>query len=424
LNHRLVFLTALLLSACGADPVPEHDGTSWVATWTASPTDTASLPLLPGNVVRQFLTPHAGGKRVRLRLSNRLGNQAIALGAVTLGLRAQGAALLDGSVRALSFGGAAGITLVPGAEAVSDPVDFPVAPFHKIGVSLLVAAPVTTMPRHFQALEIPYLSVSGGVDAASDAGFAPLTPEQANSFFVASGLEVEAGVARETIVALGDSVTDGYVTLLPEPNVAGDPAVVGLDLRYPDFLQRRLLAAGRGDWSVVNAGISGNRVNADGFQPPFGPSLPHRLAADVLAVPGLRAVILLEGINDLGLQVQPDARALIDGLDASVRELQAHGIRVVLGTIMPALGFGAGPAGELVPVGILSGTPAVDDARRAVNDWIRGASSADAVVDFATCLADAANPSRIDPAYDSGDHLHPNPAGYQAMAQCVDLQSL
>lgn len=423
----------LLLAACGSSHDVDGEGLAsaggdWVTAWSTSPTDVGdSLPLAPGAVLRQFVSPHASGDVVRLRLSNRLGTQPVTLAQVTLGLQADGATLVDGSVAPLTFDGASQVTIPAGETVASDPVDFPVVPFHKIGVSFTPSEPLLLMQRHLRSFEVPWLATAGASPSdASGGSFVPIRIEQVYSWFLISGLEVRRGAAKHTVVALGDSITDGYVDILGAP-VAEDPSIVGQDVRYPDFLQRRLIAAGRSELSAANAGIAGNRVNADGLTPDLGPSLRHRLQPDVLDQPTLRTVILLEGINDLGLQVAPDADAIVDGLGAAVTTLQSHGVRVVLGTILPARGFYAGPIydpdGPISP-GFLSGTEAVDTARLAINQWIRTSSSADAVADFDACLRDPEHPSYLLPAYDSGDHVHPNADGYAAMAECVDLDAL
>lgn len=390
----------------------------------AAPSDTLTMALPANSRLRQFLVPHAGGTRVRVSLSNRLGTQALVLAQVRIGLAAddEGAALLPGSERTLQFDGAPMLTLEPGTSIRSDALEFPLQPFQRVAITLQLAAPVRELPRHYQALEQPYLALGDGENA-----FVPLALEQVESWYAISALDVQGGAASHTVVALGDSLTDGYTPALPCAGIAADPGSVGAQHRYPDFLAHRLANAGRTDLTVVNAGISGNRVNADGFSPQHGPSLPSRLQADVLDNPGVRTAILLEGINDLGLQAQPDAAALIAGLDRTVNSLQQAGVRVLLGTLTPARGFCTGPLavlGDAATPGVLSGSAAVDAARLQVNDWIRTHSSADGVIDFDACIRDAGNPAFVNPAYDSGDHLHLNAAGYAAMAQCVNLDML
>lgn len=409
-----------VLAACG-NGAPDAAGEAFVAAWAAAPSDTFNGLIPAGATLRQFISPHAGGTRLRLRLSNRLGTEPVRLSQVTVGLRDAGPTLQPDSLRVLTFNGETATEIAPGETVVSDPADLAIQPFDALGISFTAAAALQNLPRHYQSLEIPYLALTG------DAPFLALPLEQLSNWFLISSLEVQGGDARSTIVALGDSITDGYVPAALCAGVLGSPSVIGQDQRYPDFLQRRLLAAGRTGLSVVNAGIAGNRVNADGFSPQHGPALLARLQPDVFDLPSVRTVILLEGINDLGLQTAPNAEPLIAGLSAAVEQIKARGIRVVLGTITPGRGFCTGPLTVFDPLtpGILSGSAAVDAARQQVNAWIRsGASGADAVLDADACLRDPLNPAYLAAAYDSGDHLHPNASGYQALAECVDLDAL
>jgi lysophospholipase L1-like esterase len=421
-------VAALMLGGCDGGPSGGIDReTDWTAAWTAAPSDIATgLPLLPGQTLRQFIAPTASGTRVRLRLCNRLGTADVSLRAVSIGVRDQAAALDADSLRTLRFSGNDAVTIAAGVDVLSDPLDFEFDVGDKLGVSFSVDTLTMALPRHFQALEVPYLAVDDRVAAAGASGMLPLPLQDLQSWFLICGLEISGGPAQQTLALLGDSLTDGFVALGLCPPL-GDPAVVGQDLRYPDMLSRRLRAAGRDEFALANLGISGNRVLADGFSASHGPSLLSRIDADVLSLPNLRSVVLVAGINDLGLQTQPDAATLIAGLQQATAALQAAGVRVLLGTLTPARGFCSGPlaqpGGPYVP-GLLSGTAAVDTARQQVNDWIRNDSGADVVVDFDACLRDPQAPSFLAAEYDSGDHLHPNVAGYEAMTACIDLGTL
>ncbi|MCA9311213.1 MAG: hypothetical protein KDA21_08405, partial [Phycisphaerales bacterium] len=212
----------------------------------------------------------------------------------------------------------------------------------------------------------------------------------------------------------GDSITDGYVS---GGGLSSDPAVIGQNLRYPDLLARRVSAGER--FSVLNLGIGGNRLlrgPVPGF-PGQGPSLLSRLEADVLGQAGVEDVIVLIGTNDLGLPFpRVQAEEVIAGLEGVVDRLHEAGLNVLLGTQTPASGPSFLSFGH--------GSPEAIDARNAINTWVRTRSGADAVVDFHAALRDPANPDAMRPALDSGDHLHPSPAGYQAMADAVDLDAL
>jgi lysophospholipase L1-like esterase len=402
---------SLFLAACGGSGDGQRPSAvasdEWIPAWIASPTDADSINLLAGTMLRQTITAHTAGSRARLQLSNRLGTETMPIAQMTLG------------DQPLTFAGAQALDLAPGAVIYSDPIPLSIRAFDRLAVTLTLAADVATVSRHAKAYERLEIALPG-------APFVEMPIDRYGSWYAISALEVQGGAAQQAVVAFGDSITEGYVPAVPCANVVTEPSIYGADVRYPDFLQRRLLDAGRDDLVVVNAGISGNRVNADGFSADFGPAWPARIAHDVLAYPNVRTVILLGGINDLGLQVLgPDAQALIDGIDAVVRSLQDGDKHVVLGTITPGRGFCEGALANLqLPVGVLSGSPAVDEARQAVNAWIRTASSADAIVDFDQCLRDPARPSYLADPYDSGDHVHPSVAGYEAMAQCVNPDDL
>lgn len=430
----VLMLGSLLLIACNSETASgkiaapiSRQSSNWLPVWNASPTDVSpASPLLPGQVVRQFIAPHADGDRVRLKLSNELGTSPISLASVTLGLQDVGAALQEGSVQELTFGGKATVTIPAGASIVSDALAFPVRAFDKIAVSLAPASPILQMPHHYTAREVPYMALANATTTQiADTGFVPLSPDPLNSWLLISGLEVERKSSRQTVVALGDSITDGFIgNALP---LAGSREGVGLDARYPDFLARRMLAAGLTQFSVVNAGISGNSVGKDGILPMFGPSLLKRLQRDVLDLPNVRTVILLEGINDLGIAPVPDATGLIENLNTVVLALKAQGIRVLHGTLMPARGTRAAmlamPEGP-IELGAQHGTAEVEAARQQVNTWIRTSSPAQAVIDFDACLRDPEHPAYLRAEYDSGDHLHPSVAGYEAMANCISLSLL
>jgi lysophospholipase L1-like esterase len=229
-------------------------------------------------------------------------------------------------------------------------------------------------------------------------------------------VDVLAPASVGAMILFGDSITDGYVTA----GAAGgeDQSAIDANQRYPDFLARRLLAQPGGPrLSAVNAGISGNRLLADGTTALAGPSAPDRLRPDVIGVSGVADVIVLEGINDINGGVS--AQQVEDGLAGIVARLHAAHVRVLLGTIIPA-GTGLLNLGSLTYL-----DSPINMVRVAVNAWIRsGASGADGVVDFDAALRGAAQPNVLDPAYDSGDHVHPNSQGYRQMADAVDLSRL
>jgi lysophospholipase L1-like esterase len=381
---------------CGgssAAPAPACDAPAWVGAWSADPSDAANHGLAD-QTSRTILTPHLGGDTLRVRVSNRFGGAGVTFQAASVGLRrGSGAALAAGSRRPLTFAGAASVTVAAGDDAVSDPVALRVAPGDDLAVSLFAAGLTGPATEHSIGQQTSYVTPPGAGDhTGEDAGGAFSLPIPAR-FFV-SGVDVRAPSSVGDVVALGDSITDGF----------GGPA--DRNDRYPDFLARRL--AGRG-LSVVNAGISGNRVLSDARAQLGGPSALARLDRDVVGQPGVSDVVVLEGINDIAGQAPADR--VTGGLEQIVTRLHGAGLRVQLGTLTP---FGGSPAAA-----------AAEATRRAVNRWIRsGAGGADGVVDFDAAVRDPGSPDRLDPRYDSGDHLHPNGAGRRAMAGAVDPAGL
>lgn len=346
---------------------------------------------------RMILTPHLGGTQIRVRLSNRFGTVPVSFGAASVGLRrGPGADLVAGSRRPLTFGGAGTVAVQAGEDVVSDPVTLRIKPSSDLAVSVFASGATGPATEHAVGQQTSWFTPPGSGDhTGEDAGAAFTLPTKARYFV--SGVDVRVTAAVGAVVALGDSITDGF---------GGPPDG---DDRYPDLLARRLASppAAGGRLSVVNAGISGNHVLTDG---PLmaGPSALDRLERDVVDVPGVSDVIVLEGVNDLGLNTP--AGKVIDGLHQIVSRLHAAGLGVQLGTLLPFGGPAASPA---------------DAARQEVNRWIRGPSTgADGVIDFDAAVRDPADPQRMAAAFDSGDHLHPNAAGRRAMAAAVDLAAL
>jgi lysophospholipase L1-like esterase len=380
-------------SGGGGSPTAACGTPTWVGTWSADPSDAVDLGIVD-QTSRTMLTANLGGERVRVRLSNRFGAAPVTFAAASVALReGAGAGLVPGSRRALTFGGAATVTVATGADVVSDPVGLKVSPSSDLAVSLFARGATGPATEHAVGQQTSFFTPPGSGDHTGDDGGGAFTlPTQARYFV--SGVDVQKTEPVGAVVALGDSITDGF---------GGPPD--GRD-RYPDFLSRRLLAAGR-RLASVNAGIGGNHVLSDG--PAMdGPSALHRLAVDVIDEPGVSDVIVLEGVNDIA--AQQSAAAVIAGLGQIVSRLHAAGLGVQLGTLLPF----DGPAGS----------PA-EQEREQINKWIRGPSTgADGVIDFDAAVRDPTDLLRLAPAADSGDHLHPSAAGRRAMAQAVDLGAL
>jgi lysophospholipase L1-like esterase len=352
------------------------------------------------------VTPHAGGRVARVRLTNRYGTGPVTFDAMRLARRGGGAGVVAGTSRPVTFGGGRSITITRGADAVSDPVRVRVRPFQPLTVSLYARGDTGPATSHPLATE-PSTYVAAGDHTGDRAGDA-FGPAAAAWPFL-NGVDVLARGRTGAVVAFGDSITDGYQSARARPTGARDT-------RWPDVLARRLVRVGR-PLSVVNEGISGNRVRLDARPNSpaiFGPSGLSRLDGDVLAVPGVTDVVVLEGINDIGQTPPATAAQVVAGLQQIVARLQVAGLRVHLGTLTPA-------GGDAVPT---YGSGAADAVRRAVNRWIRRSRLPDTVVDFDAAVRDPSRPSRLRPVYDSGDHLHPNARGYRAMGDAVRLRAL
>ncbi|MFI9246687.1 SGNH/GDSL hydrolase family protein [Streptomyces sp. NPDC053086] len=363
-----------------AEPAPLH----WTGSWETAPSGTAAA--LPGAAVRNVVHLSVGGTAVRVRLSNRLGTGPLRLGAVTVALRrAAGPDAVSGTLRTATFHGAPEVTVPPGADVVTDPVPMPVP--SEADLLVTVYTPENSGPAtyHRDAQQTNYLARDGAGRAADEDGSA-YTVTTGRWYYV-TGVDVR-GIAAGSIVAFGDSLTDGNGST-PDTN-----------RRWPDRLAQRLLGQRIG---VLNAGISGNRLLREGT----GPSALARLDADALDRAGVRALVVFEGINDIkGIPEASDPAAYADAYRTLVTRAHARGIRVVGVTLTPYRGYPAW-------------TAAREAVRLRVNAFIRTGGVFDAVADADAAVRDPAVPDRILPAYDPGDHLHFNDAGMAAVADTV-----
>ena len=425
----LVWLLAVPGTAT-AVPLPSCTDQGWVGAWAAAPSDASrgtdtfdpfdfdmyDASLNPKSVTRNettraILTPTFGGSTTWVRLSNRFGTVPVTFAHTTIAQRASEAALVPGTTTPLTFGGRQSVTVAPGQDVVSDPVGFSFEAFQSLAVSVYVTGDVGKPTEHYIARQTSYLTPEDAGDHTEDLDGGAFTQRTTARPFV-SGIDVLAPLSTGAVVALGDSITDGYQELPSGPPES--PEGIDADGRWPDVLARRLRAASR-PLSVLNAGIAGNRVLQDGTigdnPDVYGPAAIRRLDADVLSQSGVTTVILLEGINDLLESPNATVEELLGGYRQLISSVHSRGLRVLQGTLTPA----GGSEGAL---------PDTEAKRQAINTWIREESPADGVIDFDAAVRDPADPSRIDPDYDGSDHLHFNLAGYLAMGNAVPLELL
>jgi lysophospholipase L1-like esterase len=371
---------------------------AWVDAWAASP-DSAG-PALNAQTVRQVVRASIGGSQVRVRLSNLFGNAAITLGPVHVAPSAGGADTVPGSDHALLFNGKPTVTIAKGESVLSDPLKMDVKALQSLAVSIYApaAAAYRASTVHSAGFATAYITESG--DATAAARF-PRDETSGNRFFL-TDVEVAGPSTKYTLVAFGDSITDGVGTK------------ADANERWPDDLAVRLQADAKlSSIGVADAGISGNRILHDGA----GPSALTRFGRDALDQPGVRWIVLLEGINDIGgsgyawdAKDKIAAQQVIDGMKTLIARAHARHVKIYGATLTPYGGSGwpyHSAAGE--------------KTREQVNAWIRDSGAFDGVVDFDKVIRDPAAPQKMLAAYDSGDHLHPNSAGYRAMANAVDL---
>lgn len=399
---KLIVCALAMALAAPAQAAPAPSGpASWVASWAAPPAPAMASasgrfaqfasPSFNNQTVVDTVRLSAGGARLRVRFTNEYGAKPLTIGRARVALVAADGKMIPGSARDLAFSGAASATVLAHAPLVSDPVALATSPLARLQVSLYLPEQTEPCGCHAQGGQLADISPPG------DFTHAPFTPvgHTENRVFL-SGVEVERTIKAPVIVAFGDSITDGYQSTL------------GANRRWPDRLAERLAAAGS-KAAVVDAGIGGNRVLSDGFLPVFGESALARFDRDVLAQPGATHLVILEGVNDMGMAPPPSAQALIAGYRQLIARAHAHGLKAILATVLPYKGaFYFKPEGEAV--------------RQAVNAWIRTAHEADGVVDFDAVIRDPADPAKMRSGLQSGDWLHPNDAGYRAMGEAVDLK--
>ncbi len=398
----IVGLIGFVVSALGA-----FAQTRWIGSWSASqqlvePSNALAPDDLHDSTLRQNVHLSLGGNEIRLHLSNRFGNSPLHFTSVHLArpVSAGSSRIVVQSDKALTFSGAADVTIPPHADYVSDPVSFAADPLSDVAITLHIDTAPSEQTGHPGSRATSYVMHGDEVSALD----IPDSRRVEHWYFI-SGIDVEAEAAARSIVVLGDSITDGH------------GATTNGNDRWPDLLAKRLRAlAETRNISVLNQGIGGNRLLIDGV----GPNALSRIDHDVIAQPGVRYLIVLVGVNDIGMlarggdasQAAHDSlvRRMLGAYEQIIARAHTANIQVIGATIMPFAGsefYHPGRASEA--------------DRQAVNRWIRTPGNFDAIIDFDEIVRDPGHPDRLLPAYDCGDHLHPSPAGYAAMAEAIPL---
>lgn len=412
-NRLLTWLTLLLMifSPMAANTDATHPASDWISTWTATP-----QPPIPGTLdhyrtqsLRLIVHISEGGSQVRIRLSNRDGSVPITIGAAHIARRTNGADIDSASDRALTFGGRASVVVPAHASILSDPISLAVPALSDVAVSLYFPGDVTATTIHVLAQQTSYVSRPGNRIAVAHFPVA----RHIGSWPFLTEVDVDATPSAFTVVAFGDSMVDG------------DGSTADANQRWPDALAARLQQAGQ-NVAVINQGLIGNRLlHNSPIQSTFGAALGEagiaRFQHDALDQPGAKVVIVRMGGNDLGFlnvlapkNETVNANDLIAGYKQLIALAHQHGVSII-GTTIPPFENAAIPGYY---------TPAKDAIRQQVNAWIRQSGAFDAVLDFDQIVRDPTHPSRLLPTYDSGDHIHPNDAGYRAIAASLPLATL
>ena len=399
----LVLALSGMRGAAQAPATPEI----WIASWGASqqipePENAMAADDLRDATVRQIFHLSAGGPKVRIHLSNAFGSTSLHFSAVHIArpMSPSSPAIDTRTDRVVTFAGGADVIVPPGAEYISDALEYPIAALSDLAVSFHLDIAPAGQTAHPGSRATSYFVHGNFVPAAN-----LIHPKRVDHWYQVSAIDVEASPGAASVVALGDSITDGH------------GATTNGNDRWTDILARRLQASpATRSIGVSNQGIGGNHLLTDGL----GPNVLARFDRDVLAPAAVRWIIVFEGVNDLGGltrdgEVSPaEHAALVKRIVAAYQQVvlraHAHGLRVFGATITPFTGSDYYHPG-----------PPTEADRQAVNAWIRAPVHFDTVIDFDSVVRDPQHPDRLLPAFDCGDHLHPSPAGYRAMGDAVPL---
>ena len=403
ITRSRTFMVILTVALCAQPLLAKPDAKKWVGTWASSPlldghAKNAEELLISGTqsgaTLREVVHVSIGGETVRVRFSNLYGTGPLVIGAVEIAPTLKGAAIAPGSAKAVTFNGQPSVSIPAGALAVSDPVPFKLPALSDLTVSFFLPNPSGPVTEHQLGNATSY-HVPGNVVSSATLE----APTTSTSWYYLNGIDTLAAADAGAVITVGDSITDGA------------KSTIDTNQRWPDELARRLQADPKyRNLSVLNEGISGNKILLDGA----GPSALARFDRDVIAQSGAKYLLILEGINDIGrLHGTPDAGLtaadLISALNQMVVRAHAHGITVIGCTLTPYHGAGYYTEnGEAI--------------RKAVNEWIRTGGALDGFVDLEAAVRDPNHPDTFLPSVDPGDHLHPNDAGYKAMGDAIDLK--
>ncbi|MDR5855659.1 SGNH/GDSL hydrolase family protein [Caballeronia sp. LZ062] len=407
----LAFPLTAASPAFAAETAGSSANEHWVSAWGTALQSIPQLENLPplyrapevgGRTVRQLIYPQIAGKQVRLHISNVYGTEPLVVESMSVARAVSGSspAIQGGSSRPVLFEGRKTVTVAPGAQATSDPVAFGVTAGQPLAVSMFMGNNQKLAAWHRVASQVNYVSTSG--DRTEDASPGAFRTRFTQYAWL-TNVSVENASAR-AVVAIGDSITDGMRSTL------------NANRRWPDALARQIAEKSGGQAAVVNVGISGNRLLSN--SPCYGEALVSRFDRDALRQPGVRAVIVLIGINDINFAAMPahggldcdaphtevSADALLRGYQRLIAQAHQRGLKIYGATLTPA-----------------SLPPEREAIRTAVNASIRSSRAFDGVIDFDQALRDPARPSVLQRRYDSGDHIHPSDAGYAAMAATVPV---